>query len=49
VVTGIRNGRVEGRFEASGAVPEFLERLRSRGIELAAGTFAPGPIGGGAV
>ena len=41
---GIRDGRVEGRFEAVGTVPGFLDRLRARGIEVDAGIFAAGPM-----
>jgi pilus assembly protein CpaF len=44
VIKGIRDGRVEGRFEAVGTVPGFLDRLRARGIEVDAGIFAAGPM-----
>ena len=47
LVTGIRDGRVEGRFESVGTAPGFLERLRTRGIELDPAVFAQGPISGG--
>jgi pilus assembly protein CpaF len=33
------NGKVKGRFRASGVVPKFMERLRASGIELPRGMF----------
>lgn len=48
VITGIRGGRAEGRFEAVGTVPAFVDRLGARGIELDPGMFAAGPMAGGA-
>ena len=45
----VRDGRAEGRFEAAGTEPTFLEHLRVRGIELDRRTFAAGPLSGGGV
>jgi pilus assembly protein CpaF len=44
----IRDGRAEGRFEATGTVPYFLEHLKSRGFPLDARIFAAGPLETGA-
>jgi pilus assembly protein CpaF len=37
------NGRVVGRFRATGLRPRFMERLAAWGIELPAGLFSPVP------
>ncbi len=37
------NGRVVGRFRATGLRPRFMERLAAWGIELPAGLFSPIP------
>ena len=38
--TGLaQNGKVKGRFRATGVHPKFMERLRASGIELARGLF----------
>ena len=37
-----QNGKVTGKFIATGVVPEFYERLRSRGIEVDMGIFDMG-------
>jgi len=37
------NGRVVGRFKATGLRPRFMERLAAWGIELPAGLFSPVP------
>ncbi len=44
----IRDGKAEGRFEATGTVPYFLENLKSRGFPLDAKLFAAGPLETGA-
>jgi pilus assembly protein CpaF len=44
----IRDGKAEGRFEATGTVPFFLEHLNSRGFPLDAKIFAAGPLETGA-
>jgi pilus assembly protein CpaF len=44
----IRDGKAEGRFEATGTVPFFLEHLKSRGFPLDAKLFAAGPLETGA-
>ena len=44
----IRDGKAEGRFEATGTVPYFLENLKSRGFPLDAKLFASGPLETGA-
>jgi pilus assembly protein CpaF len=44
----IRDGKAEGRFEATGTVPYFLEHLKSRGFPLDARIFAAGPLDTGA-
>ncbi|MFM7260570.1 MAG: CpaF family protein [bacterium] len=41
----VRDGRVEGAFEATGATPRVLGRLKARGFELPAAVFARGPLG----
>ena len=41
--TGLDNeGKVVGRFQATGFVPKFVHGLKARGIELPRGIFAPG-------
>jgi len=40
----VRDGRTEGRFEATGAEPTFLEHLRVHGIELDPRLFSAGPL-----
>ncbi|HMA39005.1 MAG TPA: hypothetical protein VKP10_02950, partial [Gemmatimonadales bacterium] len=35
------NGKVVGRFRATGLRPRFTERLQAWGIELPAGLFSP--------
>jgi pilus assembly protein CpaF len=37
------DGKVVGRFRASGIRPKFVDRLRTRGIALPAGLFEPEP------
>jgi pilus assembly protein CpaF len=37
------DGRVLGRFKATGIRPRFTERLQAWGIELPAGLFTPLP------
>jgi pilus assembly protein CpaF len=44
----VRDGKAQGRFEATGAEPTFLEHLGVRGIELDRRLFAAGPVPGGA-
>ena len=44
----IRDGKAEGRFEATGTVPYFLEHLKSRGFPLEGKLFAAGPLDMGA-
>jgi pilus assembly protein CpaF len=46
-VRGVRSGRIEGGFEATGTVPGFLDRLAARGIELDPAAFVAGPLGPG--
>ena len=43
-VTGIREGHVDGAFEATGTVPAFLDHLRSRGHAVDASAFVAGPL-----
>ncbi|MBX9677552.1 MAG: CpaF family protein [Gemmataceae bacterium] len=38
--TGVAKGRAIGRFEATGYVPRFLQRLRASGIDLPESLFA---------
>ncbi len=40
----VRDGHTEGRFEATGAEPTFLEHLRVHGIELDPRLFSAGPL-----
>ncbi len=40
----VQEGRVVGHFEATGAVPDFMELLRARGCEPPAATFAAGRL-----
>lgn len=42
---GMRNGRVDGSFEATGHAPRFLEKLKSRGFELSSSMFVRGTLG----
>jgi len=44
---GVKDGKAEGRFEATGILPWFLERMRARGHALDPAIFAPGPLAGG--
>ncbi|MAD18810.1 MAG: hypothetical protein CMJ52_01115 [Planctomycetaceae bacterium] len=39
---GIVDGRTEGAFETTGVVPDFLERIRARGVEIDAEVFEAG-------
>jgi len=39
---GVQDGKVQGRFLATGFVPKFVHDLRQRGIALPAGIFAQG-------
>lgn len=41
-IAGVVDGRTEGAFEATGNVPAFVERLRSRGVELDPALFETG-------
>jgi len=41
VQTGMKEGKVEGIFRATGTVPTFLEELRARGIDVNMGIFQP--------
>ena len=40
--TGMKDGKVEGRFVTTGFVPKFIHDLEARGIELPRGIFAQG-------
>jgi Flp pilus assembly CpaF family ATPase len=47
--TGMKDGKVEGRFVTTGFVPKFIHDLEARGIQLPRGIFAqgrPGATGG---
>ena len=39
------SGRVTGRFEALGQVPEFYEQLAARGVAVDLGIFSKRPLG----
>jgi pilus assembly protein CpaF len=46
-VHGVRDGRVQGAFEATGHAPAFIDELSSRGIELDRACFTAGPLAQG--
>lgn len=46
-VQGVRDGRVQGCFEATGIVPNFSRELAARGIHVDASLFDAGPLGTG--
>ena len=39
---GVVDGQTEGAFEITGAIPEFLDRLRGRGVEIDPSVFDAG-------
>ena len=40
--TGLdENGRIQGRYSATGVIPTFVEELRQAGIEVDMSTFVP--------
>lgn len=39
------DGKVKGRFQATGYVPQFFRKLQERGLPVSASVFAPGDIG----
>ncbi len=41
VQTGVRNGRVEGFFSATGIRPKFMEQLEAAGVSIPPSIFAP--------
>ena len=41
VQTGVREGRVEGQFTATGVRPKFMEQIESAGISLPPEMFVP--------
>jgi pilus assembly protein CpaF len=43
----VREGDVRGSFVATGHEPQFLERMRARGVQLGAEVFRAGPLGHG--
>jgi len=43
IQTGVRDGRVQGYFTATGVRPEFTQRLEALNIELSPTTFVPAP------
>ena len=45
VQTGVKNGKVEGHFAASGVRPRFMDKIESYGLFVPPSTFAPGPLG----
>ena len=45
VQTGVKNGRVEGHFAASGVRPRFMDKIEAYGLFIPPSTFAPGPLG----
>jgi len=40
--TGVEDGKIAGRFVATGQIPKFLNRIRDAGIQLPMDLFAPG-------
>jgi len=38
------DGRIDGRFQATGYVPKFFRKLQERGLPVSASVFAPGDI-----
>jgi len=42
-----REGDVRGSFVATGHEPQFLERMRARGVQLGPEVFRAGPLGRG--
>lgn len=40
--TGVDNGKVSGRFAATGQIPKFLSRIRDAGIDMPMDLFTPG-------
>lgn len=45
IQTGVKNGRVEGHFAASGVRPRFMDKIEAYGLFVPPATFAPGPLG----
>jgi pilus assembly protein CpaF len=43
-LSGVKEGRAEGHFEATGETPGFTERLRARGVTIDPTLFRPGTL-----
>jgi len=41
VQTGVKNGKVEGYFTATGVRPKFIDKIEAAGLVVPASTFAP--------
>ena len=40
--TGIEDGKIAGRFSATGQIPKLMSRLRDRNVQLSMELFTPG-------
>ena len=40
--TGIEDGKIAGRFAATGQIPKLMSRLRDRNVQLSMDIFTPG-------
>jgi len=43
--TGVKNGRVEGHFTATGVRPHFMDKIEAYGLFVPPSTFVPGLLG----